>query len=290
MILGGGWALGSRVMDNDELSEITGETAEWILRKSGITQRYLIENEQPSDLAVAAAQMAMRDIDPSQIALTVVCTCSHEYVFPAMSAKIHRELGLGGTFFDVQANCSGFVTALTIAQNWLSLGKYALIVGCEVLSPMTDFTDVESAMFLSDGAGALVVGKAGIDSEFLADTSNYEAVRCAAGDLVEMNGMATWRQAMTHLPPLVRSIVARKGWTAPDIILFHQANKVMIDFLMNRLGYPLTYTNVERIGNTGSASLPIVIAEAREKDLLHGKIVIAGIGAGFGFGVAAWEE
>jgi 3-oxoacyl-[acyl-carrier-protein] synthase-3 len=298
MILGAGRALGERIHTNAMLAVETGVAAEWVVAKTGITQRWYTDQSLAS-LALCAAADAIVDahIEPAQIGMTVACTFTHDYLFPPLSAKLHHDLGLrGGQFYDLQANCSGFVSALVAVTDRMTADpslEYALIVGAEKLSPLIDPTDIETAMFFSDGAGAVVVGRGGIvASAFDADTRNYEADRCDGQ--MSLNGLVTWSQAVKHLPGVVRSVAERAGWgmDTVDLILFHQANQKLLEFLMSRLGLPMerTYTNVESIGNTGAASLPIVISDALHDGRLHGRILIVGIGAGFGFACAALEQ
>jgi 3-oxoacyl-[acyl-carrier-protein] synthase-3 len=296
MILGSGKALGERIHTNAMLAAETGVDPEWVVAKTGITQRWY--TDQPlASLALCAAADAIVNahIAPAQIGMTVACTFTHDYLFPPLSAKLHHDLGMkGGTFFDLQANCSGFVSALVTVSDRMAADpslEYALIVGAEKLSPLIDPTDIETAMFFSDGAGAVVVGRGGIvASAFDADTSRYEADRCDGK--MSLDGMTTWAQAVRHLPGVVRTAMERAGWSDVDLILFHQANLNLIRFLMNRLDLPMskTLTNVEWTGNSGAASLPIVIADAMQADRLHGRVLLVGIGAGFGFGAAAILE
>ena len=257
-ILGTGRALGSRVHTNEELCSTTlpGTTPQWIVDKTGIRRRYVVdESETSSSLALASAHRALESagVTPEQIAMIVVSTFSADYLFPPASACLHRDLGVkGGQFYDLQANCAGFVSALTAVSDRMfrdSSVKFALVVGAEVLSPYVDYSDVETAIFFSDGAGAAVLGPVlggrGVQaSAFFADTSNYDSVRLRGGGsrfpyamratespgrdpgLMDMNGLATWKQAVTHLPPTIRRACEEAGWSTDDVDLyiFHQAN------------------------------------------------------------------
>jgi 3-oxoacyl-[acyl-carrier-protein] synthase-3 len=321
-ILGTGRALGSRVHTNEELCATTlpGTSPQWIVDKTGIQRRYIVgENENSASLTLAAANGALERarVAPEQIGMIVVSTFSSEYMFPPASARLHRDLGVkGGQFYDLQANCTGFVSALTAVSDRMLRDpgvQYALVVGTEVLSPYVDYTDVETAIFFSDGAGAAVLGPVGEGlgiqgSAFYADTSNYDSVRLRGGGslfpyarrategsgrdpgLMEMNGLATWRQAVTHLPPTIRRACEAAGWTTDDVDLFilHQANFEIISYVMKKMHLPMsrTFTNVREIGNAGAASMPIALADAVEAGLLSpgNRVVLAGVGAGFGFG------
>ena len=221
--------------------------------------------------------------------------------------------------FDLQANCTGFVTGLTVASDRMRVDlslRNALVIGVEFLSRYIDRSDVNTAIYLSDGAGAAVLSRAEkpsdgiLSSAFYTDSSNYESVRMRGGgsshpiigrafdptvDYMEMNGIATWKQAITHLPRVIRKACEKSG-VAPaevDFMLFHQANLRMIEYIVRKMGYRLdqTYTNVALVGNTGAASLAIAMSEAvqlkRVKD--GDTVVLAAVGAGFNFGASVWR-
>ena len=321
-IVGTGHALPERVETNEELCAVLPDTTpDWIVEKTGITQRRLAtETDSASGLAVDAARRAIASagIDPAQVGLVIACTFSADYSFPPVSAKIQHEIGAAGAqIFDVQANCAGFVTGLTVASDRMRCEPeldYALVVGVELHTRFIDRADVNTSIYFSDGAGAAVLGRVsdgrGIrSSAFFTDSSNYEAVRFRKGgstyanangsmpaeaNHIEQNGLATWKQAVTHLPTTVKRAVAKAGVEpdAVDLFLFHQANLNLIHYLVRKLRQPLerTHTNVERIGNTGAASVAIVLSEAVERGLLRDgdTLVLGAVGAGFNFGASVW--
>ena len=328
-ILGTGRSLGSRIHTNEELCTTTlrDVTPDWIVEKTGIRQRFIVsDDETASTLTLDAARRAIScaNVRPEQIGMVVVSTFSGEYIFPPASARLHRQLGLkGGQFYDLQANCTGFVSALTAVSDRMlrdpSVG-HALIVGAEVLSPFVDYADVETAIFFSDGAGAVVLGPVGEGrgvqaSAFYADTSNFESVRLRGGGSgfpygrdresaqlasgwMEMNGLATWKQAVTHLPGTIRRACEGAGWApeSVDLFVFHQANLQIISYVMAKMRIPMTrtFTNVQEIGNAGAASIPIALADAVGAGALStgSRLVLAGVGAGFTFGATClvWED
>jgi 3-oxoacyl-[acyl-carrier-protein] synthase-3 len=293
VILGVGRSMGARRIEAVEIARGAGVTPEWIETRTGISGIH-VQTGPLAAHAREACELALKDagLEASQIGLVIVATCTSDYLFPSMAAGLCRDLGIRDAMaFDLQANCSGFVAAFVVAAQLLT--GYALVVGAEGLSQYADPTNIESILFVSDGAGAVVMGPGRqITAEFLADGSNYESVRCKRDGTVEMQGLATWKQTVTHLPTVCREAVERAGWDRPDLVIFHQANLRMIDFLMSRLGWPpeIGFTNVERVGNVGAASIPVAIADAKAADRLHGRILLAGVGAGFTFGAAAWEQ
>jgi len=322
-ILGLGHALPARVETNAELCALLPDTTpEWIVEKTGITQRLLAG---PDDTASGFATDAARDalaqagLAAEDIGLIVACTFSGDYTFPPVSAKVAGALGAArAQTFDLQANCAGFVTGLTVAADRLAADDevgHALVIGVELHTRFIDRTDVDTAVYFSDGAGAAVLGPVAdgaglLASAFHTDASNWEAVRFRAGGSsypfsdpacangaghIEQNGLATWRQAITHLPPTVRRACAKAGVEIADVdrFVFHQANLNMLQYLVRKLRAPVdrTYTNVERIGNTGAASVAIALSEAREEAAIGaGDLVVLGaVGAGFTFASSVWR-
>lgn len=321
-ISGVGHHLPDVIEDNETLCANLEVTPDWILEKTGIKRRYLARPEDSaSDFASKAAQSAikMAKIQNDEIDLIVVCTFSGDYIFPPVSAKVQKLLNATNAhIFDLQANCTGFVTGLTTATDRMLVDetvRNALVIGVELNSRYINRSDVNSAIYMSDGAGAAVLsrtrkGKGIISSAFHTDSSNFEAVRMRGGgssfisrdrpwdssiDYMEMNGIATWKQAITHLPAVIRKACAKSGvdHREVDFILFHQANLNMINYVVRKMGYSMeqTFTNVQEIGNTGAASVGIALSEAVSKGLMKDGdlVVLAAVGAGFNFGASVWR-
>ncbi|WP_164964247.1 3-oxoacyl-ACP synthase III family protein [Rubrivivax sp. JA1026] len=321
-IIGVGHHLADHVESNEELCRGLDVSPEWIVEKTGIVRRHLAA---PGDTASAFAgqaarrALAMAGIDASEVDIIIACTFSGDYLFPPLSAKLHQDLGAkGAQVYDLQANCSGVVSGLTAASDRMFRDpsvRHALVVGVELCSRYVDRGDVNTAIYLSDGAGAVVLGRCDaahgiLSSAFFTDSSNYESVRLRGGgssfpslgrerdpsvDAMEMNGLATWKQAITHLPTVIRNACDKAG-TSPrdvDFFVFHQANLRLIEYIVRKMGAGLerTYTNVQEIGNTGSASIAIALSEAVHKGLLkpNDLLVLAGVGAGFNFAASLWR-
>ncbi len=321
-ISGVGHHLPAQWEDNETLCRNLDVTPEWIVEKTGIQRRYIAAPEDSaSDYAISAARraLAMAAMSAGEVDLIIVCTFSGDYIFPPVSAKVQREIGAGDAqIFDLQANCTGFVTGLTVASDRMRVDpsvRNALVIGVELCSRYIDRKDVNTAIYLSDGAGAAVLSRSApehgiICSAFHTDSSNFEAVRMRGGgsshtligraydpaiDHMEMNGIATWKQAITHMPKVIRKACEKSGVTLADVdfMIFHQANYNLIDYIVRkmRLEVSKTYTNVREVGNTGAASLAIAMSEAVEKNLLSNgqTIVLAAVGAGFNFGASVWR-
>lgn len=322
-ILGASHYLPEKIQTNEELCEVmTDVTPEWILKKTGIKRRYLAGNDDSSSsMATMAAKKLLEkhNISPDKINLIVVATFSPDYMFPPVSAKIQLNLGAkNAQIIDVNTNCTGFVTGLTVASDRMRIDDtydYALVIGVELHTRFINPKDKETAIFFSDGAGVALLGhvKKGsgiINSNFLTDTSTYESVRFRGGgssyplvnrqfmpeiDYIEMNGLATWKQAITNLPKVIKELLVKSDMKIEDVdfCIFHQANLNLIQYIMAKLKIPFdkTYTNVEEIGNTGSASIGIALSEAIQLGKVKPgqKVLLAGVGAGFNFGASIWQ-
>jgi 3-oxoacyl-[acyl-carrier-protein] synthase-3 len=321
-IAGVGHHLPDLIEENSTLCANLDVGPEWILEKTGIKRRYLARKEDSaSDFALKAAQKAleMAGISADELGLIVVCTFSGDYIFPPVSAKVQGLLkARHAQIFDVQANCAGFVTGLTVASDRMMVDptvQNALVIGVELNSRYINRSDVNSAIYMSDGAGAAVLtgtdkSKGIMASAFHSDSSNFEAVRMRGGgssfgfkdrywdpavDFMEMNGIATWKQAITHLPTVIRKACTKSGFDPKDIdfLVFHQANLNMIEYIVRKMGFGMekTFTNVQEIGNTGSASVAIALSEAVSKGLIKDNqlVVLAAVGAGFNFGASVWR-
>ena len=323
-IFGIGHYLPSKIQSNEELCELIPElTPEWIISKTGIKRRYhLSADETASSMAIEACKNAITNsgLDIKEIGLVIVASFSQDYLFPPMSAKIHSYFGLikDCQILDINTNCVGLVTALTVASERMKCDtsiKKALVIGVEVLSKYTNPKDKETAVFFSDGASAVILGRfnesIGFRSaKFMTDSSTYESVRMRGGGssfpiadksedikvlYAEQNGLATWKQAVTNFPVVIQKLLDKENLKMDEIdfIIFHQANGFLIDYLMKKMKVPLTktYTNVEEIGNTGSASIGIALSEAHSKGLIKkgSNLVIAGVGAGFNFGACLFK-
>jgi 3-oxoacyl-[acyl-carrier-protein] synthase-3 len=321
-IIGVGHHLPDQIESNETLCRGLEVSPEWIVEKTGIQRRYLAgPKDSASGFALQAARRALKmaGIDGSQLDIIIGCTFSGDYIFPPLSAKLHHEIGAkGAQIYDLQANCAGVVSGLTAASDRMlndDTARYALVVGVELCSRYVDRQDVNTSIYLSDGAGAIVLGRCdaahGIrGSAFFTDSSNYESVRMRGGgsshplrgrsfdpeiDSMEMSGLATWKQAITHLPTVVRRSCEKSGVTVKDVdfFVFHQANLRLIEYIVRKVGVGMdrTFTNVQDIGNTGSASIAIALSEAVRRGCIQpdSLLAIAGVGAGFNFGASVWR-
>jgi len=298
--------------NEDVCDNVQGLTPEWILEKTGIKRRYhaLPEIEPASFMArIVAKKLLLLNgypcIDPKNIGLIIIASFSQDYMLPPMSASVHKEIGASKDCqtLDINTNCTGLITGTTIASERMKANpkiKFAMVIGVEILSWYVNKADKFTAPFFSDGASGVLLGRVPegyghLNSAFCTDSSAYEDVRLKRGGFIEHNGKETWTQAITNVPYVMKELchslkIAMKD---VDFFIFHQANKVMIDYIMDKHRIPRekTYTNVEEIGNTGAASIGIVLDEAYRKGLIKSGslLMLAGVGAGFNFGANLWK-
>lgn len=296
--------LASNKNTNEEVCyNIEGLTEDWIIKKTGIRKRYhSLPYESADYMAEEVAKCLVKDMNPADIGLIIVASFSQQYMFPPLSAKIHAKIGASRDcqVIDINVNCVGLVTGTTIAVERMMANdsiKCALVIGAEVLSKYIDIFDKFTAPFFSDGASGVLLGRTSktgyIGSAFCTDSSVYEAVRLNRGGVIEHDGIATWTQAITNVPYVMKKLTKCSHFEDIDFFIFHQANKVLIDYVMDKLKIPheKTYTNVEKIGNTGAASIGIALDEAMKKGLIKSGdlLMLVGVGAGFNFGANLWK-
>jgi 3-oxoacyl-[acyl-carrier-protein] synthase-3 len=317
-IVGIGAYAPQRVMTNSELEKLIDTTDEWIVQRTGIRERHIVDdNEGPSDLALRAARQALdrAGVGPEEIDLIVVGTTAGDMLFPTTANLLQHRLGCRNAgSMDVYAACSGSVYSLSVGAQYIQTGKYetVLCVGAECLSRITDFTDRGTCILLADAAGAAVLrpsdGEAGIiDTDLYSDGRYGELLMLPAGGarypathetvdkgmhFAKMKGNEVFKVAVRMFGDCAQRILERNGFKPTDIDLFvpHQANLRIIEAAVKRLGLPMerVIVNVERYGNTGAASVYVALEEAwATKRLRPGDLVLlAAFGGGFTWGAA----
>ena len=315
-IAGVGVCVPDRILTNEEMAGILNVSAEWIETMSGIQQRHIAEpGQSASDLGVVAAQRALDQagIAAEELDLIVVATVTPDMQFPSTACLIGQKLGLPGVpAFDLTAVCSGFVYALTVASQFIHSGFYrtVLVVGCEVVSSVTNWADRDTSLLIGDGAGAAVLRQVpagyGILAATLgADGSGGQYMMVPAGgsrepatpevleqkrNKMKMNGTEVFRFAMKKLPEATEQALALAGLTTQDLklIIPHQANRRIIESAARWMDLPLDkfMINLERYGNTSSATIPIALHEALETGRIKpgDLIALTGFGGGLTWG------
>ena len=315
-IAGVGVCVPDRILTNEEMAGILNVSAEWIETMSGIQQRHIAEpGQSASDLGVVAAQRALDQagIAAEELDLIVVATVTPDMQFPSTACLIGQKLGLPGVpAFDLTAVCSGFVYALTVASQFIRSGFYrtVLVVGTEVVSSVTNWEDRDTCLLIGDGAGAVVLRQVpagyGILAATLgADGSGSRYMMIPAGgsrepatpevleqkrNKMKMNGTEVFRFAMKKLPEATEQALALAGLTTQDLklIIPHQANRRIIESAARWMDLPLDkfMINLERYGNTSSATIPIALHEALETGRIKpgDLIALTGFGGGLTWG------
>lgn len=315
VIAGTGACLPERIVTNEEMARMVDTTDEWIVERTGIRQRHIVaDGQKTSDLALGAARKALEaaGVDGTQVDLIVLATATPDQTFPATAAAVQRELGcIGAPAFDIQAVCSGFVYALTTADNFIKAGqaRTALVIGAETFSRILDWEDRGTCVLFGDGAGAVVLkaeegtgttGDRGILTTHLhADGRQNDLLYVDGGPSstqttghLRMHGREVFRHAVVNLAAVVEEALAATGLSADDIdwLVPHQANKRILDGTAKKLGVSpdKVVVTVDRHANTSAASIPLALAEAvADGRIRPGHLVLLeAMGGGFTWGSA----
>ena len=315
-LTGTGSALPSRAVSNDELAAqlaLRGiETSDdWIVSRTGIRQRYLAAPGQgTADLAEAAARAALTAAGrcADEVDLIVLATSTPDQMFPSTACLVQARLGnAGAAAFDVQAVCSGFVYAMTVADALIRSGTHrcALVIGAEVFSRILDWDDRTTCVLFGDGAGAVVL-EAGREPGVLAARLHADGrqagILCTAGRVerggvvgdpfLRMDGQAVFKFAVRVLAEIAEEVCAAAGIRTSEVdwLIPHQANIRIIDATGKKLGVDRNrvIATVERHGNTSAASVPLALDEAVRDGRIQGgqKVLLEGVGGGFTWGAA----
>lgn len=296
-VLGIGTALAAEVRGNDHYASYLQTSDEWIRARTGIVERRV--GGTTSGLAVDAARAALDDaqLHPADVGLCILATTTPDRLIPATSATVQRELGLRCGAFDVNAACSGFVYAFTLAASMTAHLAPILVIGSETLTRVTDQEDRQTAILMADGAGAVVVGPApGGEGNLWFDLGvdgTLESLLFADhGGYMQMNGREVFRQAVRASVASCEKVLAEAGVRADDVALFvpHQANLRIIEAVANRVGIceDRCAVTIETTGNTSAASIPVALAVAVAENRVRpgDHVLLSGFGAGMTWATA----
>lgn len=313
VITGVGAYLPANVVTNDDLAKVVDTTDAWIRERTGIGERrQAAEGELTSDLAVEAAKAALAKAGrtAADVDLIIVATTTPDLTFPATAAIVQRKLGAPvGIAFDVQAVCSGFVYALSVADGFTARGlsKCALVIGAETMTRLLDMEDRTTCVLFGDGAGAVVLeacehsgdGPAILATDIHAD-GQYTGILCVPGHvrggqvvgdpLLRMDGQAVFKLAVGVLESTARAVLAKAALTESDVdwLVPHQANiRIMQGTARKlRLGMDKVVVTVDQHGNTSAASIPLALdCAVRDGRVRPGQVVLMeGVGGGFTWG------
>lgn len=315
VIRGVGAHLPKRVVTNEDLAKKIDTSDAWIQERSGIKQRYIADDsELTSDLGAAAAKQALvrAGLDPIDVDLVICATATPDRTFPATAVRIQSMLGVTkGAAFDVQAVCSGFVYALTVADSLLKTGQFkrALVIGAETFSRILDWEDRSTCVLFGDGAGAIVLEAQlqkgtredrGILSTRIRSDGRFEDLLYVDGGpgstqttgRLRMNGREVFRHAVQKISGVIEETLVENGLAADEIDLFipHQANKRILDGIAKKLNVSADkiVMTLDKHGNTSAASIPLALNHAFEEHRVKegSLILMEAMGGGFTWGAA----
>lgn len=311
-VTGTGSSLPSKLVTNQDMEDIMDTSHEWIVARTGIEKRYFCaEGESTSTLATAAAKEALKNagVDGKDVDLVVVATSTPDLSFPGVAVQVQAEIeAYGCAAFDVQAVCSGFLYALSTAEDFLKngKGKTAVVIGADTFSNLLDMEDRTTAVLFGDGAGAVVLqvvdtteecGLLGV--EIHADGRHVESLRSTGGvattktaGVAAMNGREVFRHAVRVMSDIVEPTLKKFGVKEEEIswLVPHQANKRIIEAMAKMLKLPMdkVILTVNEHANTSAASIPLALHDGVKKgQIKKGDVLfLEGFGAGFTWGSA----
>ncbi|MDH4185623.1 MAG: ketoacyl-ACP synthase III [Nitrospira sp.] len=310
-IAGTGCYAPAKVLTNADLEGMVATSDEWIVERTGIRERHVaVQGEACSDLAVKASERALAaaGVSAADLDMILLATCTGDYPIPATACLIQHRLGATKAgACDLSAACCGFVYALSVADAYVRTGmRHVLIIGSEVMSSITDWTDRNTCILFGDGAGAAVVSASENDRGILSthlrsDGGLCDLIAVPGGgsrlppsdkvvaermQYIKMKGNETFKVAVRTLEDVARETLAASGFGVADLDLYvpHQANIRILNAVASRLGLPheKIMLNLDRYGNTSAASIPIALDEAvRQGRIKEGSLVMLGaFGAG----------
>ncbi len=311
-----------RLLTNFDLEKMVETSNEWILERTGIVERHIAAPDvATSDMAVEAARVALaqRGIEASDLDALLVCTVTPDMYFPSTACLVQHRLGARKIWgFDLIAACSSFLYGMGVGAHLVMAGthKKVLVIGADTMSRIIDYTDRSTCILFGDGAGAMLIEPSEDDNcgliDFLyeIDGSGGDALKMPAGGsrmppshetvdrklhYVHQDGQAVFKYAVRKMYEACRELLARNNMTGTDIgcLICHQANRRIIQATADRLGMPpeKVIINIDRYGNTTSATLPLATRDALTQGRLKkGDLVVyAAVGAGFTAGASLWR-
>lgn len=324
VIAGIGACLPERLVKNDEVAERLGLSNDWIRDRTGIEQRYILEaNGATSDLAVGAARRALDSCGNPAVDFLVLATCTPDQTFPSTAPAVAARLGLKGIpAFDLNAACSGFVYALTVASAMIESGAFrsGLVIGADAVSASIDHDDQITAPVFGDGAGAVVLraGEPGEPGALLAQVLGSD------GDLLDilvtpsggsrqrapgvptdiptsyltMQGRLVYKYAVKHMTEASETVLNKMNWSAGDVdwLVAHQANRRILVATARAIGIPAerAVINVDKVANTSAASIPLALVDAMGDGMVKpgDKMLFCAFGGGVTWAAAAliWPD
>ncbi len=320
-IIGWGMYVPERRLTNFDLEKMVDTSDKWIVERTGIRERRIVgPGETTRSMAVAASRRALEvaGIEPTDLDLIIAATSSPDHLLPTVATQIQADLGaIGVPAFALVAGCTGFMYGLVVAHQFIATGAYdrVLVIGAETISKAVNWEDRTTCVLFGDGAGAVVLEASQTPGGLLAfelgaDGREWDVLMIPAGGVahppdmemiekklytIRMNGRAVFRFATRVMTEASRRVITAAGLTPDDIALLipHQANLRIIEYAAKKLGFPMdkVVVNIDRYGNTSTASIPMALVEAIEQGRVKpgDNIVMVGFGAGLSWGAVVWH-
>lgn len=303
-ILANGIALPEQKIENKILEKNFGLTENWIYNRTGIKTRYYVKNENLEILALNAVKDMLKktNIDIQEIGIIVFASTSTNYLMPGISYLIQKELNIKKCMcLDILCGCSGYINAFDIVRKYIAVGdvQYGIIIGAEVLSKYIDEQDVNTKVLLGDGAGATLIGKSDEEKKYfkniISEGQKGEILTCNQNSKIFMDGKQVYKFGTTKPVECLNELLedAKENIENIKYIIPHQSNLKMLKSMSEKLNIDINkmYINIDRIGNTFNASIPIVLNEIIDKNLIQkgDKIVLLGYGGGLNLGAIFLE-
>ena len=297
-IIGTGGYLPNKILTNKDLESLVDTTDEWIVERTGIKQRHISEdNETASSMAIKASLDAIKsaNIKNSQIDLIIVATTTPDQIFPSTACIVQNNLNIIAPAFDVQAACTGFIYALSIADNYIKTGtcKNVLVIGAEKYSNLLDWSDRSTCVLFGDGAGAVILSadtNEGIISSHIHADGQYNDLLSVEDKNIKMRGNEVFKVAVNTLSKLVDETLNKNNLDKSDIdwLVPHQANLRIIKAAAKKLSMSLdqVVVTVDKHANTSAASIPLALNEAVKDGRIKDDqvILLEAFGSGFTWG------
>lgn len=315
-IAGLGSYLPEKILTNHDLEEMVDTSDEWITKRTGIKERRIADDSQAtSDLAANAAREAIDDahLAPEDVDAILVCTCTPDHLFPATACLVQNAIGAeNAVCFDIEAACSGFVYGMMQGASMVGSGmtQNCLVIGAETLSRMTDWTDRRSCILFGDGAGAAVLTRSQNGGEVIfaeagGDGGRPDILMVPAGGsrqpghnpenskddyFIQLHGREVFKSAVGKLGEMIERVPEETGISLEevDVIVPHQSNERIIRSVCRRAELPQSkaYMNIDRVGNTSAASIPIALHEAVQEGCVKrgDKVLLMAFGGGLTWG------
>lgn len=315
-IIGTGSYLPAKILSNFDLEKMVDTSDEWIKTRTGISERRIAhQKEATSDLAIKAGRLALESagISPDEIDLIIVATATPDMPLPSTACFVQKGLkAFSSACFDVSAACSGFLYALTIGEQFIKSGFYktVLVIGSDIFSRITDWTDRNTCILFGDGAGACILKKGKDNQGILAfdlgtDSKAIELLMIPGGgsrnpidaalvesklQFIKMKGNDVFKHAVKHLTASAKNALKKAEMTSDNIALVipHQANMRIIEAISGRLNIPMDkfFVNLDKYGNTSAASIPIALDEAVKSGRIkkNDNILLTAFGGGLVWG------